>query len=652
MKKNKQEDNKKEKKVKLNKKILIPFIILSILSFIGYIAVEIIYNKEILSSLGMLIGSGIIFLFTICFIAISLKSDNKKSIPFIIIGLLLIIIYSGFNILSRLGIIKLPTNDYVLNFYNTPITDVYTWKDKNNIIVNEVYEYSDIIPEYYVISQDVSSSTLTKDVKEINLIISKGPDYNKETVVPSFTGWKYNDVIKYLEDNYLNNVEIRFSESNNQVDTVIYQDGSGTRKRNDLIKITFSKGEISPIEIIDFTDKSLLYTESWLTKHGFKYEIKYENSETIKKDYVINQSVKNEVKDPSIDTITITVSKGKIIKVPDFSTMDVESINKWIMENNLKITYEEIYDEEISLGDVISSNFEKDAVIETGSEVEIVISKGKLEMPKLDNVNDFTIWANENKVDYEIVYDYSTTVLKDDIIKCSHKTGDLIKEDDTVIITISKGKSITIPSFVTMSKSAIQNKCNELKLTCSFSYGGYTESTKKDIALKQSKPKGTVVSEGTNLVITLSSGIYEKVSVPSFVGKSKSSISSSCKSLGITCKFTYQSSFSSKEKDTCVSQSKTGTVNKGSTITITLSKGPAKTYKVVIDANQLSNGNPSATKATLQKKLASACPGVTFTYKFQKANSGIGYLAPTSQVKVGSNTFTEGKTYTVIINSN
>ena len=500
MKKNKQDTNSdKTKKVKINKKILIPFIILSILSFISYITIEIIFNKELLSSIGTLIGSGIIFLFTICFIAISLKSDNKKSIPFIIIGLLLIIIYSSFNILSRLNIIKLPTNDYVLNFYNTPITDVYTWKENNNIIVNEVYEYSDIIPEYYVISQDVSSNTLTNDIKEINLIISKGPDYNKETVVPSFTGWKYDDVIKYLEDNYLNNVEISFSESNNQVDTVIYQDGSGTRKRNELIKITFSKSEIVPIEIIDFKEKSLLYTVSWLTKHGFKYEINYENSETIKKDYVINQNVKNEVKDPSTDTINITVSKGKIIKVPDFSTMDVESINKWIMENNLKITYQEVYDEKISLGDVISSNYEKDAVIETGSKIEIVISKGKLEMPKLDNVNNFTIWATENNVDYEIVYDYSTTILKDDIIKCSHQTGDLIKEDDTVIITISKGKSITIPSFIGMSKSAIQSKCNELKLTCSFSYGGYTENTKKDISLKQSKPKGTVVSEETNL---------------------------------------------------------------------------------------------------------------------------------------------------------
>ena len=656
MKKNKKDENKKEvkkeKKVKLNKKVFIPFISLAVLSFIAYIITEVLYNENLLTSIGTMIGIGIIFLFTICFAIISLKSENKKSIPFIVIGFLLIMLYSGFNILVRLGIINLPQDVYVKNFYNTPITEVYAWKEKNQVFIDEVYEYSDTIPEYHVISQDISSDTLVKDVVRMTLIVSKGPDYNKEVIVPSFTGWKYDDVIKYLEENYLNNVKISFSESNNPVDTVIYQEGSGTRKRNDLIKLTFSKAETSEVEIIDFTNKSLLYATSWLEKYGFKYELDYENSDEIKKDYIINQSSKNEVKNPSEDTITLTVSKGKIIKVPDFSTMDMDDINKWIMENNLKINYQESYDEEISLGDVISSNVTKDSVIETGSVVEIVISKGKLEMPKLDNVNEFSVWATENNVKYELVYDYSSTIKKDDIIKCSHKQGDLIKESDTVIITISKGKSITLPSFITMSKSTIESKCKELNLTCSFKYGGYTESTKKDIAIKQSKAKGTVVAEGTSLVITLSSGIYEKVSVPSFKGKTKTEITSSCKSLGITCNFTYQSTFSSTKKDTCVSQSKTGQINKGSTITITLSKGPAKTYTIVIDANQLSNGNPEATKATLQKKLSAACPGVKFTYKFQTANSGIGYLSPTSQVKVGSNTFTEGKTYTVIINSN
>lgn len=645
-------ENKKEKKVKLNKKVFIPFITLSLLSFFAYIIIEIMYNENLLSSIKTMIGISIIFLFTICFIIISLKSENKKSVPFIIIGFLLIIIFSIFNILIRLNLIKLPQNEYVLNFYNTPITEVYAWKEKNNIFIDEIYEYSDTIPEYHVISQDVGADKLTKDVVRMTFIISKGPDYNKEVIVPSFTGWNYDSVIKYLEENFLNNVEISFSESNNPSDTVIYQEGSGTRKRNDLIKLTFSKSEVGEVEIIDFTNKSLLYATSWLNKNGFKYELEYENSDEIKKDYITKQSHKNEVLDPNSVIVTLTVSKGKIIKVPDFTTMDMDSINKWIIENGLKINYQESYDEEVTLGDVISSNVNKDDVIEIGSEVELVISKGKLEMPKLENINDFTIWASENDIKYELAYEYSTDVLKDDIIKCSHKQGALIKKEDTIIITISKGKSITLPSFVSMEKSAIQSKCDELKLTCSFKYGGYTESTKKDIAISQSKTKGTVVSEGTSLVITLSNGLYEKVNVPSFNGKTKTEITNSCKNLGITCKFTYQTSFSTTAKDICVSQSKTGQVNKGSTITITLSKGPAKTYNIVIDANQLSNGNPEATKATLQKKLSSACPGVNFTFKFERANSGIGYLAPTSQVKIGSNTFTEGKTYTVIINSN
>ena len=104
MKKNKKDENKKEvkkeKKVKLNKKVFIPFISLEVLSFIAYIIIEVLYNNNLLSSIGSMIGIGIIFLFTICFVIISLKSDNKKSIPFIIIGFLLIILYSGFNIFS------------------------------------------------------------------------------------------------------------------------------------------------------------------------------------------------------------------------------------------------------------------------------------------------------------------------------------------------------------------------------------------------------------------------------------------------------------------------------------------------------------------------------------------------------------------------
>ena len=146
--------------------------------------------------------------------------------------------------------------------------------------------------------------------------------------------------------------------------------------------------------------------------------------------------------------------------------------------------------------------------------------------------------------------------------------------------------------------------------------------------------------------------IFKVYIITSFKGKTKSEITTLCKSIGITCNFTYSSDYSSTAKDICTSQSKTGKINKGSSITVTLSNGPAKTYTIVIDANQLSSGNPSQTKATLEKKLKSACPGVNFTFKLQKANNGIGYLAKESEVKIGQNKLTQGKTYTVIINSN
>ena len=477
---------------------------------------------------------------------------------------------------------------------------------------------------------------------------------NKEIVIPPFIGLKYDEVLKYIEENHLINTLIEYQKSEKTPDTVISQSKSGTVKRSDEITIIFAKStdDDGEITIIDFTGKTKLYATSWLNKYGFKVEILEEYSDNIDEGMVMDQSSKNEVKNPSEDTITITISKGKKILAPDIASMNVDEINKWAIQNDVKISYKEEYSDEVSLGDVLTSSINKGELIDKDKKVEITISKGKLEMIKLTTVSEFTNWAENNNISYDINYENSDTIKKDDIIKCSHETGSTIKKDDTVIITVSRGKVITIPNFVGMSKDDIQSKCSSINLSCSFKTGGYSETVKKGIATNQSKKSGTKVSEGTGITITLSAGIQEKVNVPSFVGKTKSEISSSCNSIAIKCSFKYASGYDSKAKDTCLSQSATGKVNKGSTVTITLSNGPAKTYTIVIQADWLSWGNPDATKKTLESKLKANCPGVTFKFSFQKVNSGIGYLNPNSAVKVGSNSFTQGKTYNVIINSN
>ena len=642
-------NNSKTKKIVKTHYILL---IVAYLAFFTYLVFEILDITDITQSIYQILGCLFIFSLLLFFTIISIK--NKKSGSIINIGSILIIGYCIINILLLTNVINLPKDDYVPNFYNQSVLKVNEWKKTYNVKVNEKYEYSDTVKKDYIISQDIMAPTLSKDITEITITISLGPDLDKEVIVQNLIGLKYDEVLKYIEENHLSNVKIVFQKSEKSPDTVISQSKSGTMKRNTEIIITFAKDtdELGEMEIIDFTGETKLYAVSWLEKYGFKVEIKEDYSDLIDEGCVASQSAKNEVKNPETDTITLVISKGKMILAPDIASMNVEEINKWAIENNVHISYKEEYNDEIKLGDVISSSVNQGDLIEKDKDVLISISKGKLEMINFTSISEFTNWAETNKVSYDINYENSDTVKKDIIIKCSHNPGDVIKKDDTVIVTVSKGKIISVPNFVGMSKSDIQSKCNSINLSCSFKTGGYTESTRKDIAISQSKSSGTKVSEGAGITITLSAGIQEKVNVPSFVGKTKSSITSSCNSIGIKCTFTYESKYSSTPKDTCTKQSATGKVNKGSTVTITLSKGPAKTYTIIVQADWLSWGNPQATKSTLEKKLKANTEGVSFTWEFRKVNSGIGYLHPDSQVKVGSNSLVQGRSYHIVINSN
>ena len=164
--------------------------------------------------------------------------------------------------------------------------------------------------------------------------------------------------------------------------------------------------------------------------------------------------------------------------------MNQNQINEWVMENSIKVIYNEKYNEEVSLGDVIDSSVEKDDILEAGNKITITISKGKLEMPKIESIDSFKIWASENKINYQVNYDFSDTVKSGNIIKCSHNTGDAIKENDTVVITVSKGKSITVINFVGMKQDEAKSKCSSLGLSCTIREGSYNDKYSKGCVCK------------------------------------------------------------------------------------------------------------------------------------------------------------------------
>ena len=625
-------------------KLSIFFLIIALLVIIGY--GYYLYRTTNFKELGTLdiVKSCSFVLIALVVILVLFKVNTKKSSPYVILLTLVLIGYSVFSV-SYAN----PDLVYVTDFINHDYTEVIDFANKYKLELNTLHEYSDTVELNHVIMQEYGVTTLVSDIKEFTVTISDGANPYKEIVVPNFTGFKYNDVMKYIKENHLTNIEVEFIVSDKEKDTVIEQVGSGTMKRNDLIKFVFSYGEeIETEPVKDLKGLSLFEATSYLKRIGVKYEIEYEFNSKILRNYVISQDKINE----TVESLKLVVSKGKEITVPNLAKMTTSEITKWATTNNIKIKYDEVYNKEYDSGKIIKVSQQENDKIEEGTEIIITISKGSIIMPKVSNISEFKLWATSNNISFEEKYEFSTTIENGKLISVTPEEGSKLTENDTIVLTISKGKSVTIPNLIGLTKNEVTNKCKSSGVSCTFKYGGLTESTKKDVSISQSKKSGLTVAEGTNVTVTLSSGIIEKVNIPSFSGKSKGEISSTCSSLGLVCNFNYSSNFSSTAKDTCISQDKTGKVNKGTTINITLSRGAAQTYTVVIDGSLLSLGNPEQTKKTLQNKLTSACPGVNFSFSFKAVNSGIGYLNPDSQVKVGSNTFTEGKTYNVIINSN
>ena len=140
-------------------------------------------------------------------------------------------------------------------------------------------------------------------------------------------------------------------------------------------------------------------------------------------------------------------------------------------------------------------------------------------MPGFNNLDDFKEWAEKFGVNYQEEHQFSDNVEIGNVISYSHKTGDVIKNNDVVIVTISDGKQIEVPDLVGMSKNDIISKLKKVNLKYSFLYKN-SNSVAKDKAISQSISSGSKVSDGTTITITLSNGKKEVTKSNSSTNKS------------------------------------------------------------------------------------------------------------------------------------
>jgi beta-lactam-binding protein with PASTA domain len=245
---------------------------------------------------------------------------------------------------------------------------------KRNGIKYEIKEeFSDIVPINHVIS----SSTNEGDVIKVNettvkLVISVG----KEIVVPNLLTMSVDDIVKWTIDNKLKlfiNEEFSSTVPINEIIKCDKKEGDKV-KIGEKITITLSKGKLVMKKFTNLNDLRI-----WASNNDININEEYEFNNLVKGSIIKYSHAEGDVLN-SGDTITVYISMGENVTVPNFFGKTKEQANTLCKNNDLNCTFKEAYSSR-KKGTVISQNKKAGSKVAKNTYITLSLSKGPAPQP-------------------------------------------------------------------------------------------------------------------------------------------------------------------------------------------------------------------------------------------------------------------------------
>ena len=244
---------------------------------------------------------------------------------------------------------------------------------------------------------------------------------------------------------------------------------------------TFGNPFSKDVDAIDFVGMSKIEVEKWVEENDLldAYNSSYQYDETVEKDIVVYQSVK----DGAVvgDKLTIVYSQGK----DPSSTVDLgenlkgktyKEAKEWFSQNEYSnVIYKFETNENIEFGKLISVTPTSAAKTDT---IEVVVSYGKsieeitIMVPNFAayTKDEIEAWGKEYAIDLDIKYETSQKVDENGFISQSVSEGQEIKGGESLVVVLSSGNKATT------EKADAQKETSANKKTIPDSYIGLTES--------------------------------------------------------------------------------------------------------------------------------------------------------------------------------
>ncbi len=296
--------------------------------------------------------------------------------------------------------------------------------------------------------------------------------------VPNLVGQVYEELPEY--PGFEIKLNERVHDNTYPAGQIISQTPEADEKveKNNTIYVTVSLGKAEEtVTMPDIVDWELSQAEKCLhnLSMNLRVEVKEEHSDTIAQGSVIRT-------EPAADTelavgqeITIYISLGVEIKtsaMPDVIGDKKDSAIRVLesQELDLEIVVEEIFDSNVSAGDVIRTEPEKNASLKTGQKVTVYVSKGA-EMATMPNVTGIdidkavNILINSGFKNYQIEQ-VASNEDKDTVVKQSVEKDTKADVTTKIVLEVSKGPmqqpEVTKDVAINLRGSASTGDCHVL----------------------------------------------------------------------------------------------------------------------------------------------------------------------------------------------
>lgn len=421
-----------------------------------------------------------------------------------IIGLILAAAVIGFLVWFFALRAKIVMPDFV----GHNLSEVSSWAAQNKIDSTALarnYEYSVEYDSDVVISQSPEAGSRIKQSTPITLTVSQGPNPDDPVDFPDISNMTLSELNDWKNENKLTKTKIS-TEYNTTVekDAVIsyelknVSENDFTRGSTLTIKVSKGPAPAGQVTVENFVGKSFNDVSLWANTKKIKLVRQDVNSETVDSGMVISQTPASGTAMNEGDTLTVTVSKGKGVKIPNLVGYSKEQLEAWTSSKNNTVTVvtNSVYNE-APLGSVIAQGVAPGTILDAGDVLTLTIS---LYMPILEtnsqawlgkdylelrawcddvNYRGADIQAGEWGEDFQPIYsdEYPTP---GQIIKyaCYYGTSDIadgcgrpLNNYSRINYQRSLGKKtsqVAITEANLASLQAIINFCDANKMACTF----------------------------------------------------------------------------------------------------------------------------------------------------------------------------------------